>query len=259
MPSEFTLTLSSPGPIAISIGSVVIRWYGVFIGIGFLAAYFLAEKLAVKNKLSIEHFNNLIFLVLIFSIVCARLWFVFLNLDYFKEHLSEIPKIWYGGQSVHGGLVGGVFILWLYTTLKKISFYKYVDIAGIVVPLAQALGRWGNFFNNEAFGLPISSSLIRLYVPLQYRPVEYINYEYFHPTFLYESLLDFVIFIFLYKQYKEWKRNPGKTFWIYLLMYSTVRFCLEFLRVDSLYFLGFPAAQVISVIFALLSMVMLLR
>lgn len=252
------ITLSSPGAVAFHIGQINVRWYGIFIGLGFLVSYFLAEKLVKKNNLSLEYFNDLVFLMLIFSIVFARLWFVMLNIDYFKDHISEIPKIWYGGQSIHGGILGAVLATLIYTRIKKASFYTYIDLAGVVVPLAQAVGRWGNFFNNEAFGVPLKHCFVRLFIPAEFRPPFYLEHEYFHPTFLYESFLDFIIFVFLFKKYPLWKDKPGKTFWVYLLCYSTIRFFIEFMRLDSLYLFNlFPSAQIVSVILIIVSVFIL--
>ena len=261
LPNSFyfpAIVLSSPGAIVFNIGQISVRWYGVFIGLGFLISYFIAEKLVKKNNLNIEHFNDLIFLILIFSIVFARLWFVMLNIDYFKEHISEVPKIWHGGQSLHGGILGGVLATFIYTKIKKVSFYAYMDIAGVLMPLAQSIGRWGNFFNNEAFGLPIKNGFIKLFIPSEFRPPVYLEHEYFHPAFLYESFLDFIIFIFLFKKYPLWKDKPGKTFWVYLLCYSTVRFFIEFIRLDSLYLFNlFPSAQIVSIILIIVSIFIL--
>ena len=252
------ITLSSPGAIAFHIGPINVRWYGIFIGLGFLASYFIAEKLAKKNNLNLEHFNDLVFLILIFSIVFARLWFVMLNIDYFKDHISEIPKIWYGGQSVHGGILGGVLAAFLYTKIKKASFYKYIDLAAVVLPLAQSIGRWGNFFNNEAFGLPIKHGFIKIFIPSEFRPPFYLQHEYFHPAFLYESFLDFIVFVFLFKKYSLWNDKLGKIFWVYLLCYSIIRFFIEFIRLDSLYLFNLvPSAQVVSVVLIILSIFVL--
>ena len=254
------ITLLSPGQVAFYIGSWPVRWYGVMVALGFLVAYTIAEKLAEKNNLSVIHFNDLIFLVLVFSVVFARLWFVFLSWDYFKSHISEIPKIWYGGQSIHGGIVGAITATFIYTKIKKISFYSYIDLIAVVSPLGQAIGRWGNFFNNEAFGKPVVNSLIRLKIPIEYRPEKYLAYEIFHPTFLYESLLNLIIFLFLYKNFSLWKDKPGKIFWFYLLSYSIIRFFLEFIRVDSLYLFGnFASAHIISVIIMLISISFLIK
>ena len=252
------VTLTSPGPIAFYIGHHPVRWYGVFIGIAFLIAYSLSEKLVDKNNLSINHFSNLIFFILISSVVFARLYFVLLSWNYFKIHPDEIPKIWHGGQSIHGGILGAVLATVIYTWGNKISFYKYMDVIALVAPLGQAIGRWGNFFNNEAFGKPVISSFLRLYIPKEFRPELYLNNEFFHPTFLYESILDFVFFIFLYRMFPSWKNTPGKTFWFYLFCYSLIRFLLEFLRTDSLYLFGnIPGAQIVSVILISISIVAL--
>ena len=254
------ITLSSPGQIAFHVGTWPVRWYGIMVALGFLLAYMLAEKLAEKNNLNVAYFNDLIFFVLIFSVIFARLWFVVLSWDYFKNHISEIPQIWYGGQSIHGGILGVIVATLIYTKLKKISFYSYIDLIAVVAPFGQAIGRWGNFFNNEAFGKPVINNLIRLKIPLEYRPEKYLAYEMFHPTFLYESLLNLIVFIFLYKKFSLWKDKPGKIFWSYLLSYSIIRFFLEFVRVDSLYLFGnFASAHVISVIVIFISSYFLIK
>ncbi|MBI2996054.1 MAG: prolipoprotein diacylglyceryl transferase [Candidatus Melainabacteria bacterium] len=254
------ITLSSPGPIAFQFFNLSIRWYGIFIALGFLIGYFIAETLAKKNNLNLNSFSNLIFFILIFSIIFARLYFVFLSWDYFKSHINEIPKIWLGGQSIHGGILGAVIGALIYSKISKISFYKYIDIIAVAAPLGQAIGRWGNFFNNEAFGKPAYDWIIRLYIPFEFRPEQFLNVEYFHPAFLYESFFDLLIFIFLYNKYFTWKEKPGKIFWTYLLCYSVIRFFLEFLRVDSLYIFGnIPVAQVVSVLVLVLALVFLLR
>lgn len=258
--SLLQITLASPGATAFHIGSWSVRWYGVFIAIAFLVAYALAEKLASQNNLDLNCFNDLIFFILIVSIVFARLWFVFLSWDYFSDHLIEIPMIWLGGQSIHGGILGAILAAFFYSKIKKVSFYNYMDVIAVITPLSQAIGRWGNFFNNEAFGKPVQSWFLKLYIPPDFRPEQFINNKYFHPTFLYESILDLVLFLFLYKKFSTWKEKPGKIFWIYLLGYSIIRFFLEFIRVDSLYlFDHIASAHVISAIIIVVSIVMMFR
>lgn len=254
------ITLSSPGVIAFNLGNWQVRWYGIFIALGFLVSYFFAEKLIIKHKLSTDHFCNLIFLVLIFSVVFARLWFVFLSWEYFKDHLDEIPKIWHGGQSIHGGILGVVLGTILYSKINNISFYNYMDIISVVAPLGQCIGRWGNFFNNEAFGKPLTNGVVHLYIPKEFRPDMFLGFDCFHPTFLYESVLDFLLFLFLYKKFSMWRKTPGKTFWSYLLGYSMIRFVLEFLRTDSLYLIGdIASAHVVSVILFIISLIFLYK
>lgn len=251
------ITFTSPGQVVFSVFNWQIRWYGIFIALSFLACYFIGETLVKKANLSLEHFNNLVILVLIFSILFARLYFVALNREYFYLHLDEIPKIWLGGQSIHGGILGAALALLLYSTVKKISFYKYADIATIVAPLGQSIGRWGNFFNNEAFGKPVENWIFRLYIPPENRPSDFLVNNYFHPTFFYESFLDFIIFVFLYKKFSVWKEKPGKIFWVYLFSYGVIRFVLEFLRVDSVYFANISVAHVASIFLIMLSTLML--
>ncbi len=255
------IILTSPGAIAFHIGSLTIRWYGVFIAIAFLIAYFIAENLIKKKQLNLECFNDLILLILIFSIFFARLWFVILSWDYFKNNLTEIPMIWLGGQSIHGGIFGAIFATLMFSKIRKVSFYAYIDVIAVVTPLGQAIGRWGNFFNNEAFGRPVQDHFfipIWLNIPIHYRPEKYLSYKFFHPTFLYESFFDLILFVFLYRNCLAWSNRPGKCFWFYLFGYSIIRFFLEFIRVDSLYLFGtFSSAHVISVVILILSGIML--
>lgn len=252
--------LSSPGSIAFHIGSWPIRWYGIFIACGFLLAYFLAEHLINKNNLNVNYFNDLILLILIFGVVFARIYFVVLSWDYFKANLIEIPMIWHGGQSIHGGIFGAILAAIIYTRHKKISFFQYMDIIAVITPLGQAIGRWGNFFNNEAFGKPVNNIILKLYIPNEFRPEQYLKSEYFHPTFLYESILDIFIFIFLFAMFPKWKEKPGKIFWSYLLSYSIIRFFIEFLRTDSIYLLGdIASAHVVSVVLILISSIAIFK
>ena len=195
------IILTSPGAIAFHLSSWPVRWYGVCIALAFLISYFIAEGLIKKKQLSLEYFNDLITLVLISSIFFARLWFVVLSWDYFKDHLTEIPMIWLGGQSIHGGIFGAIVATLMFSKIRKISFYAYIDVLAVITPLGQAIGRWGNFFNNEAFGKPVQEGLftpIWLNIPIHYRPDEYLNYKFFHPTFLYESfLISFFLYFFI--------------------------------------------------------------
>jgi phosphatidylglycerol:prolipoprotein diacylglycerol transferase len=235
-----------------------VKWYGVFIAISFLICYFLAENLVKKYNLSEIHFNNIIFFILISGIIFARLYYVFLNRAYFAKHINEIPMIWLGGQTIHGGIFGAIIAIFLYSKIKNISPFIFLDLISVVAPLGQSIGRWGNFFNNEAFGKPAISSLIRLYIPEEYRPLRHINHEYFHPVFLYESVLNLLIFMFLYKKFDRWRKAKGTIFWMYLLFYSIIRFFLEFIRTDSLYvFRYFASGHVISFILIIIASLML--
>ena len=258
MNTPFSIILKSPGPIALTFGNVNIRWYGIFIALAFLISYLICEHLVKKGYLSLNVFTDLIIGTLISSIISARLWFVCGNLNYFKSNLEEIPKIWHGGQSIHGAIFGGILFIYIFSRIKKINFYSYIDIISCVMPLAQSIGRWGNFFNNEAFGKPLKSSILKLFIPFEDRPTQYFSFEYFHPTFLYEGFLDLVLFIFLYRKYPVWKNEKGKIFWFYLLSYSIIRYFLEFIRLDRiLIFDRFSLAQITSVVIILVSIIVL--
>jgi phosphatidylglycerol---prolipoprotein diacylglyceryl transferase len=232
----------SPGPILIQIGSLAIRWYGVMIAIGFLAATYAAQKLAKRWGLDSDKLINCALVSFIGGIAGARLYFVALSWEYFAQHPSEILATWNGGLSIHGGILGGLICGILYCRYSKLPILTSADIGGTVAALGQAIGRWGNFFNSEAFGKPTPPDFpLRLYIPFEDRPVGYQNQEYFHPTFLYESLWDLTIFAVLYFFLADKLRPyPGVTFLVYLASYSIGRIIIETLRTDSILFNGFP-------------------
>ncbi len=213
--------------------------------VSFFAMLFFAKT--YKTKIQTPVLFDITPLLVIFSILGARVYYVLLSYEYFLYHPASIFMIWQGGIAIHGAIIGGIIFGALYLKLKKLPFFDYADIFTLVLPLGQAIGRWGNFFNSEAFGLP-SYSFFKLFVSPIFRPLEYLNYSYFHPTFLYESFFDILIFlilIFVYKKTAE--KFSGITFFVYILLYSLVRFFLEFVRIDSVFYLfGIPFPAFIS-------------
>ena len=188
-------------------------------------------------------------LLVIFAIIGARLYYVCLSLDYYLKHPIEIFCVWNGGISIHGAILAGIIFGLLYLKKKKLPFLNYADTVCFVLPLGQAVGRWGNFFNSEAFGYPVLSNVpFKLFVPHSLRPPQFINYEYFHPTFLYESLLNFILFVILFFVYKKTaNKYDGLAFFIYILFYSLIRAVLEFFRLDTVfYFFNIPFPVLIS-------------
>tara|TARA_Y100001978_G_scaffold197752_2_gene209099 strand:- start:8242 stop:8811 length:570 start_codon:yes stop_codon:yes gene_type:complete len=151
--------------------------------------------------------------------------------------------IWEGGIAIHGALIGGFLAIIFFCKKKKIPLKTFLDIIMPSVILGQSIGRWGNFFNNEAFGIP-TNLYWKLFIPIQNRPIVYINYQFFHPTFLYESLWNFLVFLILIYIFK--KQNQVKIFHsglitcLYIILYSFGRFWIEGLRIDSLCLGGFP-------------------
>lgn len=247
---------ASPGAILFQIGPLTVRWYGVMIALGFLSAAFFASRVAKRWGLDPEKCINAALVSFIGGVLGARLYFVALSWSSFVSHPEDILATWKGGGSIHGGIIGGVLAAIIYLKLHKMSILTYLDIGGIVLPLGQALGRWGNFFNSEAFGRPVPPEFpIKLYIPPENRPEAYLNYDFFHPTFLYESLWDLTIFSVLYFLLADkLHRYPGLTFLVYLACYSTGRLLIEMLRVDSILLFGYPAPILVSAVCLLLAL-----
>lgn len=245
-----SLVLASPGAIALKIGVLTIRWYGVFIACGFLAAAYLASKAAPSRGFDPDKILNGALIGFVGGIVGGRLWYVALNCQHFAQHPWDIMATWTGGMSIHGGVLGGCLAGALYCQRNGIPFLKALDLGSCTIPIGQAIGRWGNFFNSEAFGLPVDASFpIKLRIPAEHRPHAYLSYDYFHPTFLYESLWDFGLFFFLYFYLgKRLVSYPGMTFLVYAAIYSVGRLYIEGLRTDSLMLGPWPAPTVVSIV-----------
>ncbi|MBK7841491.1 MAG: Phosphatidylglycerol--prolipoprotein diacylglyceryl transferase [Cyanobacteriota bacterium erpe_2018_sw_39hr_WHONDRS-SW48-000098_B_bin.30] len=243
--------LASPGAIICQLGPLTIRYYGVMIALGFILALIAAAKLAKKLALNVDNLISLALWSFIAGILGARAYYVLLSLDNFAGNPAGMFAIWNGGLSIHGGIIGGIIAAYFYLRSQKLPFWPYADVMGAAIPLAQAVGRWGNFFNSEAYGLPVGESFpLKLYIPQASRNLQYHSYEYFHPTFLYESIWNLVTFILIYFFVVQRTRQyPGMTFFTYLALYSIGRITIEPFRVDTVsYFLGMPVPQLVSAI-----------
>jgi phosphatidylglycerol:prolipoprotein diacylglycerol transferase len=239
-------------PSGFFIGPLYIRFYGILIMLGAIAAAFMAEHEARRRKLNTEFVWDALILVLIGGIIGARLWHIFtpppsmLVLDpttgqyvnpYFINgvpQILEIISIWKGGLGIPGAIIGGALALFLYCRRRKMSFLMWADIAVPGVALAQAIGRWGNFFNQELYGKP-STLPWAIYIDPVNRVPGYTQYSTFQPLFLYESLwnlLNMGLLMFLERRYPE-KLKYGDLLLIYLIGYPFGRFWLEFLKLDS--------------------------
>jgi phosphatidylglycerol:prolipoprotein diacylglycerol transferase len=240
------------GPFALGsleLGPLTVRWYGVLIALGFLAATYAASQVAKRWSLDGERIVNAALVSFIGGVIGARLYFVALSWQSFVSHPADILATWKGGGSIHGGIIGGVIAAVLYLRANKMPVLTCLDIGGICIPLGQAIGRWGNFFNSEAFGRPVPPDFpLKLYIPPENRPVAYQNFDFFHPTFLYESLWDLTIFALLYFLLADkLKPYPGMCFLVYLAAYSSGRVFIEMLRVDSIMLFGYPAPILVSI------------
>ena len=248
----------SPSQILCTIFGVNIYYYGIImaiaISIGTLVSDWVGSRYFGFKK---ETIIDLAPYLIIFGILGARIYYCALNYDFYLRFPTEIIAIRHGGISIHGAIIGGAFGLWLFARRHKLNIKKLFDTVAVGLPLAQAIGRWGNFFNSEAFGAPTNLPW-KLYIAPQYRPIPYQNDLFFHPTFLYESILDVVIFVILFLMAKNNKiKKDGNLVLLYLALYSIVRIIVESFRIDSVkYVLGQPVAIFVSVGIIILSIIL---
>ena len=243
--------IKSPGSELINFGVFSIKWYGFLIGISVLAGLSISKKLANFKGIDPQYINELLPSLIFSSIVGARFYYVifeyrqyignnFFTFIYPFNITLKVPSflaIWEGGIAIHGALIGGFLSLIIFCRKHKISLKALLDVILPSVILGQSIGRWGNFFNNEAFGTPTNLPW-KLFIPVRFRPIEFINSEFFHPTFLYESLWNLLVFIiliyFFRQQNKGFPIKDGFVTCLYLITYSFGRFWIERLRTDPL-------------------------
>lgn len=220
----------SPNPIAISVGPISIYWYGIVLALAMSCALALAVKIGKHKNISSETIFDVVIWLIIGGLIGARLYEIGLNFSYYINAPVEIVQIWNGGLAIHGGLIGGGIALFIYIKKKKLDFWKLAAILTPAVALGQAIGRWGNWFNQELFGVPTSKPWG---IPIEalYRPEGYHKFLYFHPTFLYESigcLLICLLLVFLLRQHVKNQVIIGS----YFILYGILRFALELIKID---------------------------
>ncbi len=221
-----------------------IYFYGILIMAGVVAAAFLGQAEAKRRGINSDYIWDVLFWVVLAGIVGARLWHVFtpppsmvaqgITTKWYLTHPLDMINIRNGGLGIPGAIIGGALALWLYCRNKKIPFLTMTDTVIPGVALAQAIGRWGNFFNQELYGKPTNLPW-KIFIDPEHRVQGYQNYDYYHPLFLYESLwnvLNMAILLWMGRRFEKWLQ-PGDLFYVYMIMYSIGRFSLEFLRVDA--------------------------
>jgi phosphatidylglycerol---prolipoprotein diacylglyceryl transferase len=247
----FAVQFMSPGEEIFHLGSFRLKWYGLLIASAVLIGVNLSMRLAKQRKIDPELIADLAIWLVLGAIPAARLYYVIFQWQNYSQHPDQIIKIWEGGIAIHGAIIGGTIAAIIFAKFKRVSFWQLADLVAPSVALGQAIGRWGNFFNSEAFGSPTDLPW-KLYIPTASRPFEYINFDYFHPTFLYESVWNLLVFaILMYLFVDDTRRNrlkAGSIFLIYLIAYSIGRFGVEGLRTDSLMFGSLKMAQAISLV-----------
>ena len=223
--------------VAFTTFGIDVMWYGVLIALGMLIGIALAVREAKRVGISEDDVLNIAIIAIPVAIICARLYYVIFSWDYYSQNPSEIFNIRGGGLAIHGGLIGGILTGFIYAKVKKLDFFKTADAVMVGMPLAQAIGRWGNFINGEAHGGPTS-------LPWGIM----VDGVKVHPTFLYESIWDFGIFLFIMFYMRKKKTYEGEVIVSYITLYSTGRFFIEGLRTDSLMFGPIRMAQFISLV-----------
>ncbi|MBD2099155.1 prolipoprotein diacylglyceryl transferase [Trichocoleus sp. FACHB-591] len=242
----------SPGPILVELGPLTIRWYGLLIASAVLIGVSLSQALATRRRVDPDLIGDLIIWLVVAAIPSARLYYVLFQWQEYAQRPEDIIAIWKGGIAIHGAILGGLVASLIFARIKRVSFWQLADLVAPSLILGQAIGRWGNFFNSEAFGRPTNLPW-KLFIPPEQRPVGYENVAYFHPTFLYESLWNLMVFgILITLFFRGLRGKPalkvGTLFLVYLVSYSLGRFWIEGLRTDSLMIGPLRIAQIISLV-----------
>ena len=246
--------------VAFKILDFNIYWYSIFILIGVISAYFLIINESKKHNINKNDMTDIIFYTLIVGILGARLYYVIFNLDYYISNLDEIIKTYNGGLAIHGGLIFGIIFLYYYVKKKNLNFIRVLDIISPGIILAQAVGRWGNFFNKEAYGsLTTLSNLKSLHIPNFIINGMNIDGNYYYPTFFFESILCFIGFIIIMLIRKNKNIKLGIQISIYFIWYGTIRFFIEILRQDSLMLFNIKIAQVISILLIIIGIIIITK
>lgn len=244
--------LAALNPIALRLGPIQVHWYGVIIAMAVVIAVTLSVREAKRRGLIADDIYDAILWALPVALIFARAYYVIFEWSYYKNHLSEIPAIWDGGIAIYGSLIGGLIMIIIVTRHKFISTWLFLDIITPTVILAQGIGRWGNFMNQEAFGGVVSKTFLTdLHLPTFIVNQMFIGGQYRMPTYLWESLWDVAGFIVLMSlRHRKHLFKQGEVLFSYLIWYSFGRFFIEGMRTDSLYlpFAGLRVSQLLSAI-----------
>ncbi|MDU6759731.1 MAG: prolipoprotein diacylglyceryl transferase [Streptococcus parasanguinis] len=243
-------------PVALQLGPISIRWYAICIVSGLILAVYLSMKEAPRKKIDPDAIIDFILIAFPLAIVGARLYYVIFEWGYYSQHPGEIFAIWNGGIAIYGGLLTGALVLYLFSRRRLIEPIDFLDIAAPSVMIAQSIGRWGNFFNQEAYGAAVKSLN---YLPSFIRNQMYIDGSYRQPTFLYESSWNFLGFLLiLILRRKPQFLRQGEITAFYLIWYGFGRMIIEGMRTDSLMFAGLRVSQWLSMILILVGLAVIL-
>ncbi len=240
--------------VAFTIGSKEIYWYGIIIGIGFFAAIIAAVLLAKKYGVSSDTIYDIALFGAPSAIVCARIYYVAFNWSSYVDDLSEVYKIWHGGIAIYGAIIGALISTVIYCRIKKQSLPLICDIGAVGLLIGQIFGRWGNFFNQEAFGtntdslFAMSGNVIKeKLTEMAAEGVKVSADMGVHPTFLYESAWNVLVLVVVLILFKR-RHFDGQAFLTYIALYGLGRFFIEGLRTDSLYFMNIRVSQLVAAV-----------
>lgn len=227
-------------PIAFGIGSLQVHWYGIILGTAALVGLLLAIQEGKRFGMNPDFFMDLVLLGVPSAIIGARIYYVAFKWEDYRDNLSEIIKVWHGGIAIYGALIGAIIAAIIYVRRKGYSFWRIADICAPGLIVGQAIGRWGNFMNQEAHGGPVSEAFLRnsLHLPDFIVNQMFIDGQFYHPTFLYESLWNVIGLVLLLVLRRTPFLRAGELFMSYFIWYSIGRFFVEGLRTDSLDFTG---------------------
>jgi phosphatidylglycerol---prolipoprotein diacylglyceryl transferase len=232
--------------------------YGILISLAILICAFTAERIVKKAGKDVDILWGMALWAVVCALIGARLYHVLSFFPYYLAQPLKLLAIYDGGLGIFGALAGGLFGALAYLRFKKERALDWLDIAAIVLPLGQAIGRWGNFFNQELYGLPTNLPW-GIYIQPANRPSQFAAYPRFHPLFLYESILDIVLFLVLIVLYRRKKYSTGFFLAMYFIGYGSIRFILEFLRIDPWTIYGLNAAQMLSILIVLYGSIYIIR
>lgn len=248
-----------PNPVLVKLGPISIYWYGVLIVLGALLATQIASYLSRRNGHDPEIAWNMLIVLLIAGVLGGRAYHVISSWDYYRANPGQIIGLQMRGFGIFGSVIGGAIALAIYCWVNKLRFLEWSDYAIPGVLLAQAIGRWGNFFNQELYGPPTTLPW-GIYIAPEHRLPQYAAFERFHPTFFYESSLNLIGFVILFLLARNWKKNRlwGDIFWLYGMIYPLIRFFIEFLRPDAWMAGNIAVAQIVSIVMFVISLSLLL-
>lgn len=256
----------------ISVFGFEIAYYGIIIAIGMMAGIWISTRVAKSVGEDPDMVFDMALIAIICAIIGARIYYVAFQWDNYKDNLLEIFNTRHGGLAIYGGVIGGVLSVWIFSKVKKKNFGQLLDIAGVGLVLGQIIGRWGNFFNREAFG-GYTDTLLAMRLPVDavrageitaemtqnMEIIDGVQYIQVHPTFLYESLWNIAVLLFLL-WYTKRKKFKGEVFMCYLIGYGLGRAWIEGLRTDQLLLpvVGCPVSQLLSIVLVVVALAVII-